>query len=211
MVRALYDISVPLKPTIHTYPGDRGFQRRESKSLGKGDGLTLSELHMGSHSGTHVDAPSHFIPGGMTVDQLPLETFVGSARVVELRQAVGAVGADQLEGHAGRGEILLVKTSNSGRWRRQPHFFEDYVHLSIGAAEALVAEGVKAVGIDYLSVEGFRSEGAPVHRTLLGASVGIIEGLDLFDVPPGEYHLYCLPLKVVGGEGAPARAVLLRP
>ncbi len=208
----LYDVSASLWPSMHTYPGDVTFHRLETKSLDRGDDLTLSRLDLGSHTGTHVDAPSHFIPGGATLDQLPLDTFMGPAQVVDATGVGDAIDEDEVaHQRPRRGGILLFKTTNSARWRREPHFFEDFVHLTPGAAKVLVRAGLKAVGVDYLSVEGFGAEGAPVHHILLGKPVGIIEGLNLFGVPPGSYRLFCLPLKILGTEGAPARAVLVKP
>ncbi len=194
------------------YPGDPGFRRDEVRSMDKGDDLTLSRLDLGSHTGTHVDAPSHFIPGGPTLDQMPLENLVGPARVLDLRHVKGAISTGDLEVHGPRrGERLLLRTSNSELWAR-PTFQPEFVHLSTGAARLLVDRGVRTVGVDYLSVEGFGVREAPVHHVLLGAGIGIIEGLNLLEVQPGDgYGLYCLPLRVMGTEGAPARAVLLPP
>ncbi len=192
------------------YPGDPGFRRDEVRSMAKGDDLTLSRLDLGSHTGTHVDAPSHFIPGGPTLDQTPLENLVGPARVLDLRRVKGAISVGDLEAHGPRrGDRLLLRTSNSELWARET-FQPEFVHLSTDAARLLAERGVRTVGVDYLSVEGFGVKGAPVHHALLGAGMGIIEGLNLLEVPPGnDYRLFCLPLRVMGTEGAPARAVLL--
>lgn len=192
------------------YPGDPPFDVVQTRSFELGDDMTLSRLEIGSHTGTHVDAPSHFVMGGATLDQLPLDTFVGPARVLDSTHVQSAISAGEVARHKLRhGEIVLFKTRNSTRWAVERAFFQDFVHLDLSAAEAIVGAGVKCVGIDYLSVEGFGAVGAPVHRKLLMGAVGIIEGLDLSRVRAGAYDLFCLPLRVQGAEGAPARAVLL--
>jgi arylformamidase len=204
----IVDVSMPLGPETPSYPGDTSFSRREQRSLADGDELTLSAISMSAHAGTHVDAPSHFVPGGETVSDLAVDAFSGPALVLDLRGVSRKVGQHHLHPHPiGSGDILLLKTRNSQRWRRG-HFFEDYVYLTIEGAEHLEKLKVKAVGIDSLSIEGFGVEGFPVHHRLLDQGIGIIEGLDLSGAEPGRYWFDCFPLRVVGGEGAPARAVL---
>lgn len=199
---------MPLGPETPSYPGDTPFSRREQTSLADGDDLTLSEFSMSAHAGTHVDAPSHFLPQGSTVSDLAVDAFSGPALLLDLRGVSHAVGPHHL--HAQpivSGDILLLKTRNSQRWKRG-HFFEDYVYLADEGAQHLEKMDVKAVGIDSLSLEGFHVEGFPVHHRLLRRGIGIIEGLDLSTAKPGRYWFDCLPLRVVGGDGAPARAVL---
>jgi arylformamidase len=182
--------------------------------LERGDPANVSHLALGSHTGTHLDAPRHFIPGGATVDHLPLDTLVGPARVVEC--PAGPIRPDSLapalgrDGPAGRREArVLVKTGNSRLWTHG-RFARDYQALTLEAARELVRAGVLLVGVDYLSVEAFGGDGGafPVHRCLLAAGVVILEGLDLSAVGPGRYELLCLPLRLKAGDGAPARAVL---
>lgn len=177
--------------------------------MARGEPLNLSELTLSAHAGTHVDAPYHFLRDGRTVDGLPVDAYSGPAAVLDLRGVGEAVTArDLADGEVRRGDVVLLRTRNSDRLG-EPTFFEDYVYLREDGARLLVDRGAKAVGIDSLSVEGFRVEGAPTHRTLLGAGVGIVEGLDLSHVGEGRYTFLCFPLRVVGGDGAPARAVLV--
>ncbi len=202
------DVSMELAGGMPSYPGDTPFRRKELRSMSKGDDLVLSEIIMGSHSGTHVDAPSHFLEGGESLDELPPDAFSGPAQVLDLTEARAAIGAEELaSARISSGDIVLLKTRNSTSL--QEPFRRDYVYLREDGARSLIDSGVKAVGIDYLSVEGFQAEGFPVHRLLLGAGVRIIEGLDLSVVEAGSYFLLCFPLKVKGGEGSPARAVLV--
>jgi len=162
-------------------------------------------LKMGTHTGTHMDAPIHFLPGGAGTDAVPLQNLIGPARVIEIEDA-GAVTQAELRNHnLGHSERYLFKTLNSRRCWNGSEFVSNYVSLAEDAAKYLVELKTLAIGIDYLSV------GSPeVHRTLLGAGVAIIEGLNLSEVNPGEYEFLCLPLRITGGDGAPARA-LLRP
>jgi len=192
------------------YPGDPGAVIEPVLRVAEGDVANLSELHLGTHAGTHVDAPHHFMGGPETVDRIALERLVGPARVLDLTAVAGLLitAADLQQAGAAGAERLLLKTVNSRLWA-QPEFTAEYVSLADDAADYLVAEGVKLVGIDYLSIERFKSDDYHVHHTLLGASVVVLEGVDLSDVSAGEYELVCLPLKVVDGDGAPARTILI--
>jgi arylformamidase len=202
------DISVPNGPTQHVYPGDPPPRIEQAKAIRAGDVCNVSLLTMGSHTGTHVDAPYHFIDGGPRLGDVALERMVGEALVVDLRGRA-AIDAAALELAPLRGgDILLCRTDNSWRWE-QAEFQRDFVYLTLDAASFLVERGVRAVGIDYLSIEQFGSSDFPVHHRLLGAGVFVIEGLDLRAVEPGRYTLVCLPLKFPDLDGAPARAVLL--
>jgi arylformamidase len=202
------DISVPNGPSQHVYPGDPVPRVEQAKAIRDGDVCNLSLLTMGSHTGTHVDAPYHFIDGGPRLGDVALDRMVGEALVADLRGRA-AVDADALAHAALRhGDILLCLTDNSARWAA-PDFQRDFTYLTRDAADLLVERGVRAVGIDYLSIEQFGSPDFPVHHRLLGAGVFIIEGLDLRAVEPGRYTLVCLPLKFPDLDGAPARAVLL--
>ncbi|MBI2468338.1 MAG: cyclase family protein [Candidatus Rokubacteria bacterium] len=205
---AWIDVTVPIHPGMVVYEGDPGVRVTSVLALERGDPANVSLLALGSHTGTHVDAPSHFIAGGGTVDGLPLDVLLGRARV--LACPPGPIVAETVAGAgARRGSRLLFKTGNSALWERA-RFVRDYQALTLEAARLLVEAGVALVGIDYLSIEGFGAPGHPVHRCLLGAGTVILEGLDLSAVAPGEYELCCLPLRVREGDGAPARA-LLRP
>jgi arylformamidase len=202
------DISVPNGPSQHVYPGDPVPRVEQARAIRDGDVCNLSLLTMGSHTGTHVDAPYHFIDGGPRLGDVAFDRMVGEALVADLRGHT-AVDADALAHAALRhGDILLCLTDNSARWAA-PDFQRDFTYLTRDAADLLVERGVRAVGIDYLSIEQFGSPDFPVHHRLLGAGVFIIEGLDLRAVEPGRYTLVCLPLKFPDLDGAPARAVLL--
>jgi arylformamidase len=208
----IYDVSLPLSAATTTYPGDPGIEIRPWKTLAAGDAANVSLLHFGAHSGTHVDAPAHFIEGGAKVESLPLESLVGEARVVEVPDDVNVIDENFIVVNSLENcRRILFKTRNSGFWHRpESAFREDYTYLDPSAAAKLVDSGIKLVGIDYLSVEEFASQKHETHHTLLSKGVVILEGLDLGAVPAGQYELICLPLKIAGGsgDGAPARAIL---
>lgn len=208
----IYDVSVPLSGATPTYPGDPGIRIEPWLTLANGDNANVSFMHFGLHSGTHVDAPSHFIEGGSKVSSLPLNSLIGVADVVEVPDDVRVINSDFVAANCtNSSERILFKTRNSAFWNNpQDGFREDYTYLDAEAAKLLVTSGVRLVGIDYLSVEEFRSEKFETHLALLSKDVVILEGLDLRAVPSGTYELICLPLKIAGGagDGAPARVVL---
>ena len=205
----VYDISVPLRAGMPTYPGEPGPWLEFTAQLSKGESANVSVLSLGSHTGTHVDAPSHFLDGAAGVDSLPPEALVGPAWVVEFggESHITAADLDAL-GIPADCERLLFKTRNGRLWD-DAEFKRDFIALAPDAGRALAERGIRLVGIDYLSIERFRPERHEVHETLLASGVVILEGLDLRQVPPGEYFLVCAPLNVVGAEGAPARAFLI--
>jgi arylformamidase len=197
----IFDVSVPIRPGMITYPGDPQVQMERVVSIEHGDVANLTRLDFGVHTGTHVDAPVHFIDGGAGVDALSLELFLGPCEVVDATAVDDEVGPELVPSHV---ERVLFKTRNSELWNRDS-FDEGFVRIGLAAAERLVDNGVRLVGVDYLSV------GAPeTHETLLGAGIAAIEGLDLRGIEPGRYSLACLPLRIVDSDGAPARAVLIR-
>jgi arylformamidase len=206
-MKKIYDITMGVHDGMLVYPGDPGVSIRRVKKIGEGSSANISELCMGSHTGTHVDPPFHFIPTGGKVDAMPLDAMIGEAVVV---QAPGEHIYRKFLEDAGLSgvERVLFKTKNS-ELGLGPPFREDFTHLTQDAAAFLVEMGVKLVGIDYLSIEKFHSADHAVHRLFLGNGVVVVEGLDLSGVEPGRYELICLPLKVIGGDGAPARAVLI--
>jgi arylformamidase len=205
----MIDITVPIRDSMVTYEGDPSVSVRRRLSIASGDPANVSELTLGSHTGTHIDAPVHFLPGGPTLDAVSLPALVGPALVVET-PTVDMIRVDECEALVPSGaERVLFKTRNSALWSRSD-FARDYVALDLAAARWLVSRGVRLVGIDYLSIEAFGATGHPVHKTLLGAGVVVLEGLDLSAARPGRYDLICLPLRLAGGDGAPCRA-LLRP
>jgi arylformamidase len=202
----IHDVSVSLLPGMAAYPGDPPFTIEVVQSLGESP-FQLSRMSLATHSGTHVDAPAHFVPGGATVDRLALEILLGKARVVEVSARERVDRAD-LEALDLRDDLrVLLKTRMSGQLLRRG-FQEDHLYLSRDAAVYLVQAGIKLVGFDYLSIDRFGSVDFPAHQALLGAGVVIVEGLDLSEVEPGEYDMSCLPLRVAEGDGAPARVVL---
>jgi arylformamidase len=208
---AIYDITVPISERTPIYEGDPGVEVQPWKALAQGDAANVSFLHLGAHTGTHVDAPAHFIPGAGKIDQLPLAVLLGKARVVRVPDAVTEIGPDFIDSCGLDGvERLLFRTRNSTFWAEGPSFRKDFAHLAPEAAQRLVDLGVRLVGIDYLSVEKFHSPDHKTHLTLLSNGVVILEGLNLSEVAAGEYELICLPLKIAAGagDGAPARAIL---
>jgi arylformamidase len=208
-VPKLIDVTVPLRHGIPTFPGNPEFAFEPIKRIADGGSSNVSRLVLGTHPGTHVDAPKHFIDDGASIEALPLNLLIGRARVVEVDKR-GPITADDLAAAGLREDLrVLLRTPNSALWNSSS-FHEDYAHLTDGAARYLVAQGVKLVGIDYLSIEQFKKPGAPAHRTLLSNEVIIIEGLNLAEAEAGMYEMYCLPLPVTGGDGAPARVVLKR-
>jgi arylformamidase len=206
----IYDISLPISESLVVWPSDSPVRITQTSHLARGDRVTVSRLDMNAHSGTHVDAPAHFILGGAGVDALDLGVLVGPALVVEVMDA-DLISPGVLESLAiPRGtRRVLFHTRNSDRWARsEPEFWEDFVAISDDGARWLVERGVRLVGVDYLSVGPFR-ETTPTHLTLLSAGVIPVEGLNLSGVAPGTYELVCLPLKITGIDGAPARAILI--
>jgi arylformamidase len=202
------DVSVPLKAGMVHWPGDPALEITQVKSLDRGDSCTISFLEMGVHSGTHMDAPAHFVRGGQTIDQLPLDAVIGPARVIDIRSAVSVEPNELARHRIRRGERILFRTRNSRRCWRGNSFVEDFVYISPGAAECLAERQVRMVGIDYLSVGAFKKDGRETHLALLGVGIWIIEGLNLSKIRPGPVDLICLPLKLLGAEGAPARVVV---
>ena len=202
----IYDITVPLSDDLPVYPGDPKVEIEPVARLARGDAANVSRITMSTHSGTHLDAPRHFMDHGISIDHLPLSLFIGAALLAEI-SGVRAIGRNELAQLPLEGvERLLLKTDNSRLWD-QPGFSEDFAHLTMDGAGYLVEMGIRLVGIDYLSVESFAGKGE-VHRLLLGKGVVILEGLNLTGVPPGNYELISLPLKIKGGDGGPVRAVL---
>lgn len=202
----IYDISVPLSAELPAYPGDCGFELAPWNRIANGDEANVSRLSFCSHAGTHLDPPRHFDDKGAGIDEIPLERLIGRAVVVEI-EGVQLIGRKELQRLPVRGvERLLLKTKNSQLWK-EPEFSPDFAALSLEGARFLVEVGVKLVGIDYLSIESMDGDGS-VHRSLLEHDVLVVEGLNLAGIEPGEYELFCLPIKVKGGDGAPVRALL---
>lgn len=208
----LIDVSLEVGPDLLVWPGNPGVTITPTSRLSRGDTSNVSEIRLGSHTGTHVDPPFHFLDDGATAEALPLDVMMGEATVADLRGTAGPIGPDELAGLSLNGEVtrLLLRTDNSAIWAADPRAFpDDYVCLSPDGARWVVDNGIRLIGIDFLSIEVRGAPGHPTHRTLLEAGVVILEGLDLSGVAPGGYTLICFPLKIAGGDGAPTRAVLL--
>ncbi len=206
----LLDISVSLDPaTLPIWPGDPPFVRERFIKMEDGAVLNVSQMRGGVHLGTHIDAPYHFVADGATIEQLDLNVLIGIAHVVSL-PTVDVITAADLASLALPADTrrLLLHTRNSQHWANtNPTFDEQFVAIAPDAAEWLVAQRIALVGIDYLSVQSYH-DGPATHQILLGNGVIILEGINLSHVAPGAYELLCLPLKLVGSDGAPARAVL---
>ncbi len=202
----IYDVTVPVHPRMPVYPGDPPVVLEPRAQMSKGDPANVCYCGMGTHTGTHVDAPFHFIETGRKLHEIPLNLMVGRARVVEVTsRKIDVETLSRLD--LGEHIRVLFKTRNSQLWQQEA-FSPDYVFITPEAAAKLVANGVKLVGIDYLSVEEYGSETFPTHVELLSNGVVILEGLDLRAVDAGDYELLCLPLKLMDSDGAPARVIL---
>jgi arylformamidase len=200
------DITVRLRADIPVWPGSDGFRIRQARAIASGDEANVSTIEMDVHSGTHVEAPLHFIAEGAALDTVPLDVFVGPALVIHLPDA-DAIGPAELEAVPAGTERLLVRTRNSETWPHQTSFTRDYVALTADAARWIADRGIRLVGIDYLSVQRWDDD-PETHRILMRAGVAILEGLDLSAVGAGEYRLSCVPLRLDGAEASPVRAIL---
>lgn len=206
----IHDISLTLGTALVSWPGQPGVTQAHVSHQAKGDRSTVTWLSLSVHTGTHVDAPCHFLPGGDTVDHLDLDVLVGPARVVDAGDAadLSAEVLDRLDIPAGTAR-LLIRTRNSALWASgHTRFDTDYVGVTASGAQWLVDHGVRLIGVDYLSVAVYADLSTP-HQILLGANLVIVEGLNLSAITPGSYQFVCLPLKIAGGDGAPARAILI--
>lgn len=206
----MWDVSVPIRSGMATYPGNPAVSVTLEQAVTQGKSANVSRIDFGSHTGTHVDAPRHFFDDAPGVDALPLERLCGPCRLVAVDDGVRAVGEAELRAFDLAGvERVLIRSRNSA-WLAagDPEFHPDYTYVAPDGAAYLVSLGVQLVGVDYLSVEQFHSGHHRTHRTLLEREVVIVEGLSLAGVPAGDYELLCLPLRLAGGDGAPARVVL---
>jgi arylformamidase len=205
-VSEIIDVSVPIREGMPIYDGNPGVHLSRAQSMADGADANVSRLELGVHTGTHVDAPLHFLSEGAGAETLPLDVLVGPAHVVDARALTGPIDAASLGSldFPDGLERLLLKTRNSELWARDD-FTRDFIRLTGDGARFVIERGVRLVGIDYLSVGDQEA-----HRELLGAGVVAVEGLDFREVDPGTCTLFCLPLRLVGSDGAPARAILLR-
>lgn len=206
------DISLPISPELMTWPGQPHPEIRPVQRMAEGDGADVSEVRIGTHAGTHIDPPRHMIEGGAGIDETPLEVLIGPCWVADATGRGGALGADDLDSlqvPAGA-DRLLLRTDNSDLWRMDAVGFpDDYVCLAPDGARWVVERGIRLIGTDFLGIEQRGTAGHPAHVELLSNGVTIVEGLDLGHVEPGAYLLAVLPLRLVDGDGGPARAVLM--
>jgi len=202
------DVSVPVYNGMVHWPDNPPVEIRRMLDMDRGDVCNVSTLSFGSHTGTHMDAPVHFISGGKGIDEMPLDATIGSARVIPISNREKILPEELIPQKIQSGERILFKTSNSSIAWKSSTFDENFVYLSKEAAQYLASLRIKIVGVDYLSVGGFKKDAADIHRYLLGAGIWIIEGLNLSGVEPGNYELVSLPIKIRGGDGAPARTIL---
>ena len=202
------DISVPLYNGMVVWPGDPPFHRELVMRMDGGDVCNVSKITSTVHIGTHMDAPYHFVKDGQGIDAMPIEATIGRARVIRLEDP-DLIRVSEIEPHnVGAGERVLFRTRNSDIAWKTGEYQKRFVHIPAETARYLAARKVRTVGVDYLSVGGFDTDGPQTHQALLGAGIWLIEGLNLASVEPGDYELVCLPLKIVGSDGAPARAVV---
>jgi len=208
-VSRIYDISVPIRSGGLVYPGNPEIDVTLQQAVAKGASANVSTIRFGSHTGTHADAARHFFDDGQPVDKIPLDRLIGPALLIGFNDSVRSVGAAELREYDLKDhKRILLRTRNSA-FLSQRDFVKDYTYLAPDGAQYLVDKGVELVGIDYLSIEQFHSGHHRTHRTLLERSVVIVEGLDLSVPAPGQYQFICLPLRIEGCDGAPARAVLI--
>lgn len=204
----IIDVSLSISHTTPTYPGDPEPMIKRVFDIDKGDAANVSKIALSSHVATHIDAPLHFLKDGVSVDELPLETFIGRVKVFEMLEEDVITRALLEKKNIEYGDRIFLKTKNS-EYLKQDEFYKDFVFLSPDAALYLVDKCVRIVGIDYLSIEKYNSEDYAVHKILLKNNIIIVEGLDLKDVDEGEYKYVCLPLKIKNCDGAPARVILI--
>ena len=205
-----HDVSVTISEDLPVWPGDPSVSLKLTSSIARGDTANVTQIKMGAHTGTHIDAPYHFEPNGKTIDQLTIDTLIGPCRVIEILNTEEAIGPSDLEKVDLGGAVrILFKTKNSEWWGNgEKAFKKNYTYINKQGAEFLIARGVKLVGIDYLSVERYDSPDHVTHHLLLRNQIVIIEGLNLNDVSMGDYELIALPLKLKGSDGGPARVIL---
>ena len=204
------DVSILLTSGMVHWPSDPSVTIKRTKNMDRGDRCNVSHLSMGSHTGTHMDAPLHFLRNGKSLDRMPLAATIGEARVIEIKDPESIKPQELKKYKIRRGERILFKTRNSSgslKWKRK-EFDKNFVYIGKEAAAYLAKIRVQTVGVDYLSVGGFYKDGLATHHALLGAGIWIIEGMNLSKVKAGRYQLICLPLKILNSDGAPARAVL---
>ncbi|MBW6465041.1 MAG: cyclase family protein [Brevefilum sp.] len=210
----IFDISVPITPEMPVWPGDPAVDLQQVSAIASGELANITHISMSVHTGTHIDAPKHFIDSGKTVGQIPLEKLVGEVLLMQMDDSVNVISELALQIHPAFDLLkdsrkVLFRTRNSSLWRTSPNEFRmDYVGIDKSGAEFLAALGLDLIGVDYLSIAPFDETLTP-HQTLLTKEIVLLEGLDLSNIPAGIYELYCLPISLPGCEGAPARVILV--
>lgn len=208
MKRTWKDISVPLRDSMVQWPGDPVCRIERVRKMEQGDMCNLTHLSMSVHTGTHMDAPRHFLPDGITMEQMPMEPVIGRCRVIEF-DVEDQITADDLKNlRLLAGQRLLFKTRNSARSWTMKEFDKDFISIRLDAAQVLADLKIMTVGVDYMSIGGYGKDVVETHQIMLGAGIWVIEGLNLSEIKPGYYDLICLPVKIEGADGAPCRAVL---
>lgn len=202
-----YDISVPLSNTMHNWPTNDPIEIEIAKTMEEGASSNVTNIQINSHTGTHVDAPHHMLPGTATIDQVPIDQLIGPVQVIQIGDPEKITGLEIKQKINPGAERVIFKTNNSDRWS-EDKFFDDYIYLTTDGAEVLIENKVKSVGIDYLSIDRFGDNVHLPHKKLLSSNAIILEGLNLLGVPAGDYQQICLPLKIRGADGAPARVIL---
>jgi arylformamidase len=206
----IFDLSLVITEDLPVWPGDKEIEIVQECSIEKGDVCNLSHFSMSMHCGTHIDVPLHFINNGMDTEKAPLDKFIGRAKVFEFDEE-NEIGLKHLEGlEINEQDMILFKIKKNCELLKREFFEKNYVAVNLEAAKFLVEKGIKAVGIDYFSIEKYEAPGHPVHQILLQNGITIIEGLDLTDIEQAEYQLICLPLKFKHGNGSPVRAILIK-
>lgn len=204
------DITMTISSNLVVWPGDPPLKVERIADMEKGHDSNLTRLNISAHSGTHMDAPLHFVKDAAGIDEIPLEVVMGEARIIEIRDDVSIKSSELKQYEIKEGERILLKTKNSDHDWSEKDFNENFVHLETEAAEFLAEKKIKLLGVDYLSISGYNKNETEVHQAILGAGIWAVEGLKLRDIEPGNYELICLPMKIKNSDGAPAR-VLVRP
>lgn len=202
------DISLTLKSGMVHWPGDPEVIIELESDITKNEKCNVSRITMSSHTGTHIDAPFHYIEEGTGIDQMPIDAMKGIARVIEISDPESVKKEELIDKHITKGERILFKTTNSEKCWKSGEFVKDYVYVDTDAAEFLAEKEVLTIGVDYLSVGSMIESGEVVHKILLSSGIWVIEGLDLSAVNTGSYDFICMPLKIQHGDGAPARAII---
>jgi arylformamidase len=205
---AWIDISVPIYSGMVHWPDNPPVKIERIQDLAHGDAANVSKIELGAHTGTHMDAPRHFLKEGIGLDEMPLDATIGQVRVISIKHPQAILRAELELHNLQAGERVLFRTLNSERCWKTDQFVEDFVYISAAAAQYLVERQIRTIGIDYLSVGGYVYDGVETHQILLSAGIWLIEGLNLSTVKPGIYEFICLPLRILGADGAPARAIL---